>query len=52
MTVRVTNPTNRRVRVVLPPGLIATGATGQMMGGMGGMGGGMDDMGGGDEDWD
>jgi hypothetical protein len=33
----------RRVRVVLPPGIIAQGITGQFggMGGMGGMGGGM-----------
>ena len=40
MTIRVTNRTNRKLKVVLPPGLVASGATGQM-GGMGGMGGGM-----------
>ncbi len=42
MTVSVTNATNRPLKVVLPPGLVASGATGQMMGmgGMGGMGGG------------
>ncbi|MFO0892858.1 MAG: hypothetical protein U0790_27425, partial [Isosphaeraceae bacterium] len=40
MTVSVTNQTRRQLRVVLPPGLIAQGASGQM-GGMGGMGGGM-----------
>src|SRR4051794_12222868 len=54
MTIRVTNQTNRRLKVVLPPGLVASGATGQMGGmggfgggGMGGMGGGMGGMGGG-----
>ncbi|MHC5540020.1 hypothetical protein ACYOEI_17515, partial [Singulisphaera rosea] len=43
MTLSLTNKTSRRLRVVLPPGLIASGATGQFggMGGMGGMGGGM-----------
>ena len=47
MTLSLTNRTNTRLRVVLPPGLIASGVTGQfgggmgMMGGMGGMGGGM-----------
>src|SRR4051794_13620457 len=51
MTLNVTNRTKRQLRVVLPPGLIASGATGQMGGmgggmmgggmGMGGMGGGM-----------
>jgi hypothetical protein len=46
MAITVTNNTNRKLRVVLPPGLVATGATGQM-GGMGGMGGGMGGMGGG-----
>lgn len=46
MTVSVTNNTKRRLRVVLPPGLIAQGTAGQM-GGMGGMGGGMGGMGGG-----
>src|SRR5437762_1285102 len=41
MTVSVTNRTNRPLRVVLPPGIVARGATGEM-GGMGGMmGGGM-----------
>src|SRR4051812_31113842 len=44
MTMSVTNRTKRRLRVVLPPGIVAQGATGQF-GGMGGMGGGM--MGGG-----
>ena len=43
MTVSVTNRTKRQLRVVLPPGLIAQGATGQF-GGMGGMGGGMGGM--------
>ena len=37
MTISVQNKTNRRLRVILPPGLIASGASGQM----GGMGGGM-----------
>ena len=46
MTVSVTNRTRHQLRVVLPPGLIAQGATGQF-GGMGGMGGGMGGMGGG-----
>ena len=40
MTVSVTNRTKKALRVVLPPGLIASGATGQF-GGMGGGGGGM-----------
>src|SRR5271166_2136153 len=40
MTVSVTNNTKKQLRVVLPPGIIAQGATGQF-GGMGGMGGGM-----------
>src|SRR4051812_36928130 len=39
MTVSVSNRTNGQLRVVLPPGLVAQGASGQM-GGMGGMGGG------------
>ena len=43
MTISVQNKTNRRLRVILPPGLIASGASGQM----GGMGGGMGGMGGG-----
>ncbi len=46
MTLSVTNRTRHALRVVLPPGLIAQSATGQM-GGMGGMGGGMGGMGGG-----
>ena len=46
MTLSVTNNTNRQLRVVLPPGIIAQGATGQF-GGMGGMGGGMGGGGGG-----
>ena len=46
MTIKVTNQTKRRLKVVLPPGLVASGATGQF-GGMGGMGGGMGGMGGG-----
>ncbi|WP_165066955.1 hypothetical protein [Paludisphaera rhizosphaerae] len=45
MTVSVTNKSKRQLNVVLPPGLIAQGAAGQM-GGMGGMGGGMGGMGG------
>ncbi len=36
----VTNSTNRPLKVVLPPGLVASGATGPMMGLGGGMGGG------------
>ena len=40
MTMSITNNTRRQLRVVLPPGIIAQGATGQF-GGMGGMGGGM-----------
>ncbi len=54
MAIVVTNNTNRKLRVVLPPGLVASGATGQFGGmggmgggGMGGMGGGMGGMGGG-----
>jgi hypothetical protein len=54
MTLSITNRTNSKLRVVLPPGLVASGATGQfggmgmgMGGGMGGMGGGMGGMGGG-----
>jgi hypothetical protein len=56
MTVSVTNRTRKPLRVVLPPGIVAQGATGQFggmggmggggMGGMGGMGGGMGGMGG------
>jgi hypothetical protein len=46
MTVCVTNRTKRKLRVVLPPGIIAQSATGQF-GGIGGMGGGMGGMGGG-----
>ena len=46
MTISVTNRTRHALRVILPPGLVAQGATGQM-GGMGGMGGGMGGMGGG-----
>ena len=50
ITISVTNRTTHRLRVVLPPGIIAQGASGQMGGmggGMGGMGGGMGGMGGG-----
>ena len=47
ITLSLTNRTNTKLRVVLPPGLIASGATGQFGGGMGGMGGGMGGMGGG-----
>ena len=39
MNLKVTNLTGRRLKVVLPPGLVASGVSGQM-GGMGGMGGG------------
>jgi hypothetical protein len=52
MILSVTNKTKRQLRVVLPPGLIASGTTGQFggmggMGGFGGMGGlGMGSMGG------
>ncbi len=41
ITMSLTNRTNNKLRVVLPPGLIVSGATGQFGGGMGGMGGGM-----------
>ena len=55
MMLSVTNRTEQRLRVVLPPGLVATGATGQFggggfgggMGGGGMGGGGMGGMGGG-----
>jgi hypothetical protein len=58
MTMTITNRTRRQLRVVLPPGIIAQGATGQFGGmggggmggggmGGGGMGGGMGGMGGG-----
>jgi hypothetical protein len=46
MTVALKNKSQKKLRVVLPPGIIAQGATGQF-GGMGGMGGGMGGMGGG-----
>src|SRR5271169_5954479 len=46
MTMTLKNRTNKQLHVVLPPGIIAQGATGQF-GGMGGMGGGMGGMGGG-----
>ena len=47
ITVSVTNRTHKPLRVVLPPGIIAQSATGQMGGMMGGMGGGgMGGMGG------
>jgi len=46
ITLSLTNKTSTKLRVVLPPGLIVSGATGQF-GGMGGMGGGMGGMGGG-----
>ena len=38
MTVSITNRSQRQLRIVLPPGIIAQSATGQF-GGMGGMGG-------------
>ncbi len=41
LTVSVKNLTRRSLRVVLPPGIVAQSATGQMGGMMGGMGGGM-----------
>ena len=41
MMVSVTNRTDRRLRVVLPPGLVASGVTGQFGGGGFGGGGGM-----------
>jgi len=48
MTMAVTNRTTRPLRVILPPGIVVQGATGQMGGmGGGGMGGGMGGMGGG-----
>ncbi len=40
MTLSVTNNSNHQLRVVLPPGIIAQGATGQFGGMGGGMGGG------------
>ena len=40
MTMTITNQTRRQLRVVLPPGIIAQGATGQF-GGIGGGGGGL-----------
>ena len=43
MNLTIRNKSGRRLRVVLPPGLIASGASGQF----GGMGGGMGGMGGG-----
>jgi hypothetical protein len=46
MSISITNRTRGTLRVVLPPGIVAQGATGQF-GGMGGMGGGMGGMGGG-----
>ena len=47
VNVSVTNKTRKKLRVVLPPGMIAQTATGQMGGMMGGMGGGgMGGMGG------
>ena len=47
VTLSLTNRTHRKLRVVLPPGIVAQSATGQMGGMMGGMGGGMGGMGGG-----
>ncbi len=47
ITLSLKNKTNTSLRVVLPPGLIVSGTTGQFGGGMGGMGGGMGGMGGG-----
>ena len=41
ITLSLTNKTSAKLRVVLPPGLIVSGTTGQFGGGMGGMGGGM-----------
>jgi len=46
MTLSTTNRTAHKLRVILPPGLIASGTSGQF-GGMGGMGGGMGGGGGG-----
>jgi hypothetical protein len=43
MTVTLKNKSHKKIRVVLPPGIIAQSATGQF-GGMGGMGGGMGGM--------
>ncbi|MHB1560452.1 MAG: hypothetical protein ACYC61_23615, partial [Isosphaeraceae bacterium] len=45
LDVSLTNRTHKPLRVILPPGVVAQNATGQMGGMMGGMGGGM--MGGG-----
>jgi hypothetical protein len=50
MTLTVTNRTDRKLRVVLPPGLVASGASGQfggIGGGGGGLGGGLGGLGGG-----
>ncbi len=46
VTISVRNRGKKTLRVVLPPGLVAQSATGQMGGMMGGMGGGMGGMGG------
>ena len=46
MTLAVTNRSRSSLKVVLPPGLIATGATGQFAG-IGGIGGGIGGIGGG-----
>jgi hypothetical protein len=54
ITMSVSNRTSRRLRVIMPPGIVAQSATGQFGGmgggmggmGMGGMGGGMGGMGG------
>ncbi len=47
LIVSVHNKSRQPLRVVLPPGIVAQSATGQMGGMMGGMGGGMGGMGGG-----
>ena len=47
VTLALTNRSKTKLRVVLPPGLVVSGATGQFGGGMGMMGGGMGGMGGG-----
>jgi hypothetical protein len=47
ITLSLSNRSNRQLRVVLPPGLILAGSTGQFGGGMGMGGGGMGGMGGG-----
>ena len=41
ITLSLKNQTDSKLRVILPPGLMVSGVSGQFGGGMGGMGGGM-----------